>query len=107
MKKNQTTKICIIVCVLVIVAGTILCISLKEKAPEDNKIHYDQVYWNMQELYGGDDRIVDVVNNDKYYTINVYNKNTNEIMNSFKMDPYTGKITEISKGITIGNETTK
>lgn len=99
MKKNKKTIIFIIICLVMIVLGIALGISLSNKNYKDEKIPFDETYWKMKDLYTTNDRFVDIVNNETYYTINIYSRNTSEIIESFDMDAYTGKITDKSASI--------
>ena len=102
MKKKYKILIIIIV-VLLLIIGFIIAYKVindksKKKTPED-RIAYDDTYWRIKKLYEDENHIADLVNNDDYYTINIYNRQTNELIESYKMDAYTGKIKE-NKNIT-------
>ena len=99
MKKNRKTIIFIIICLVMIELGIALGISLSNKKYKEEKIPFDETYWKMKDLYTTNDRFVDIVNNDKYYTVNIYSKNTSEIIETFDIDATTGKITNKSVGM--------
>lgn len=97
MKKKQKIISLIILVILLLVIGFFIIrrviIQNDNKAKE--KIAFDDVYWEVQSLYGGDNKIVDLVNDDDYYTINIYDKETNLLIRSFKMNAYTGETEQV------------
>lgn len=106
MLKNKKSIIFITTCLLLIIIGIVLLLVLKNEEPSDGKIAYDDVYRNMKNSYETENETVDVVNNDTYYTVNIYNKETNELIRTFKIDATTGKTSEKSHDQSVTNNMT-
>ena len=92
MKKSKKKIAIGIIGALCITIITIVTIHLvKNLNKEKNKKPFDEIYWNMKKLYSDKNRTVDIINNDEYYTVNVYNEETGILLETIVIDAYTGK----------------
>lgn len=100
MKKKYKITFIIIAVILLIIGLVIFFKTINDKThkrtPED-RIAYDDTYWNIKKLYEDENHTADLVNNDDYYTINIYDRYTNKLIESYIMDAYTGKTKENKK----------
>ena len=94
-KKDNKRLIIMLIIVLIITSIIIgFVIYNKNKKTKKEPLPYDDMYWNMKRLYETEDTSVDLVNNNSYYTLNIYIKDTDILISSTKIDAYTGEMEE-------------
>ena len=68
--------------------------------PENVEMTLTAVKTQMNDLYGGENKVVEVNETDDKYIVTVTNSINNRVLNKYEMDKETGVIEEISLGYT-------